>query len=98
MFEKLAKIRQLQAWRDVPGFRQAKPANDNRACDHGPRKARTRLVCRWSRIEGSNRLACHWEIENPEGLTDSPGPPGARIHKTFFRPSYQPNVGGSGSA
>jgi hypothetical protein len=87
MFEKLARFR---PWH-VPG--QITPANDNRrrAGNDGARAPRPRLVCRWSRIEGTDRLACRWELEGSDEPSDSlridP-----RFHKSFFELSYQPSL------
>jgi hypothetical protein len=98
MFEKIAKFRPHLARHHVPDVRQAKPANDNRphVGAHGVRARRPRLVCRWSLIEGTNRLACHWEIEGPDEPARSLRGDG-RLHKTFFQLSYQPSLNRPGS-
>jgi len=94
MFKKLAKFRPLQSRQHMPGMRPIKPANDNgrRAGDHGVRAKRPRLVCRWSLVEGTSRLACRWEVESsnePSGSLRAH----RRLHKTFFELSYQPSWG-----
>jgi hypothetical protein len=92
MFEKLGKLWTLQSYHHVPGVPPIKPANDNlRVGDHGARAMRPRLVCRWSWIEGTDRLACRWEFERsdePSGLLRRDRP----FHKTFFELSYQPKL------
>jgi hypothetical protein len=101
MFEKLAKFRPLPSRRQAPRPRQIAPANDNRpgACEHGVRRGqRPRLVCRWSLIEGTNRLACHWEVDSSDGpdraLCGDPRA-GAAFHKSFLGLSYQRSFGGA---
>lgn len=95
MFEKLAKFRPFQFRQHVPDARPNTPANDNRlhASHHTAHAERPRLVCRWSLIEGTDRLACRWEIEGsnePKRMARKDGP----FHKIFFQLSYQPGLSG----
>jgi len=93
MFEKLAKFRPSQSWHRVLGLSKITAANDNhlqagtdRVCAKRPR-----LVCRWYPIEGTNRLACRWELEGSDEPGDSLGRHAAGLHKSFFQLSYQPD-------
>jgi hypothetical protein len=90
MFEKLAKFWPLQSWHHVPGPRHITPAKGNHTGDHRLRSRQPRLVCRWSPIEGTDRLACRWEIETSDGPYRS-FRGNRQFHKTFFEPSYQPD-------
>jgi hypothetical protein len=99
MFEKLAKFRQLQSRRQAPNLHRGAPANDNRlhARDSKPRPGKTpRLICRWFLIEGTNRLACRWEIEGPDGR-DCSSPDDGRsagaFHKNFVELSQPKDPG-----
>jgi hypothetical protein len=98
MFEKLAKFRQLQTWRPAPDSHRGAPANDNRphARDSKARPAKKpRLVRRWFLIEGTDRLACRWEIEGHDGRDrsspDEGLPPGR--HKNFVELSQPKDLG-----
>jgi hypothetical protein len=100
MFEKLAKFRIHPSRRTAPHVGPSVPANDNRphVRDSGTgRVRRPRLVCRWSVIEGTGRLACHWEIESsdePDRSSSCFGRGSIKgFHKTFFQLSYQPSLG-----
>ena len=87
MFEKLAKFRPCHG----PGLSQTTAANDNRlqAGTDRARAQRPRLICRWYPIEGTNRLACRWELEGSDEPGNSFGRPA--FHKTFLQLSYQPS-------
>ena len=99
MFEKLAKFRQLQSWRQARDLHRGAPANDNRphARDGKPRPGRKpRLICRWFLIEGTNQPACRWEIEAPDGRDRSPpddGRSAGALHKNFVELSKPRNLG-----
>jgi hypothetical protein len=101
MFEKLAKFRQLQSWRQAtPASHCRAVANDNRphARDSNAQPAKKpRLICRWFLIEGTNRLGCQWEIEGPDGRDRSSpdnGRPAGALHKNFVELSQPKNLGG----
>jgi len=100
MFEKLAKCRMLQSRRTAPGLGPFAPANDNRPparASTAGRAQRPRLVCRWSTIAGTKRLACRWEIESsdePDRSLCINRPAAKSFHKTFFQLSYQPGLSG----
>lgn len=95
MFASFAKFQLLRARRQQTpdfgsmNFEPTTWANDNRTAarqDTAPRK-RPRLVCRWSAVAGTNRLACRWQPDSVHGTDDwgrDDPRPGARCHKSFF--------------
>jgi hypothetical protein len=91
MFSKVEKFRGFPSRRAAPGA--IAPANDNRvgARQSGAQRRRSpRLICRWSEIAGTKRLACRWEFENPNEPSSSSDPlPGFAFHKTVFELSYR---------
>lgn len=91
MFSKVENFRVFPSRRAAPAV--IAPANDNRvgARQSGAQHRRSpRLICRWSEIAGTKRLACRWEFENLDQPSLSRDPlPGFAFHKTVFELSYR---------